>query len=228
MGSLKHNIAVCVLTVCLLAGQRSVAQEEDLPRMAANLEMEGGVSVFQAKSLRSVLPAGLMLDLGAELSTGRDLRLRLRPQVGVRFFSRDIESNIDEQFRQIRVGGTFSYDAYFRGQTSFFPFVSVNYNWVNNYDAETVGHDSEGRPNIITSDSFIKGGGLSTAFGVKVQYQRFFVRGGYEIFNPILRERYEEEIELPEPDSGTVINVGYQRKAFDLSAFKLSVGYILF
>ncbi len=216
-----------MLTGFLLGGER-VASQEDLPRMAVNMELEGGASMFQAKTLRSDFPAGLMLDLGAELSTGRDLRLRLRPQVGIRFFSRNIERNVDEQFRQIRLGGTFSYDAYFRGQTSFFPFVSFNYNWVNNYDAETVGHDSEGRPNIITSDSFIKGSGLSTAFGVKVQYQRFFIRGGYEIFRPILRERYEEEIELPEPDSGTVTEVRFQRRTFDLSAFNLSIGYILF
>lgn len=217
-----------LLAVMVLTGTCLFAQEEELPRMGINLELEGGGVMFQSKSLRSDFPVGLMLDLGAELSTGRDLRVRLRPQVGVRFFSKDIGNNIDEQFRQIRMGSTFSYDAYFLKKTSFFPFVSVNYNWVNNYDAETVGYDSEGRPNIITSDSFIKGHGLATAFGIKVQYQRFFVRGGYEVFTPILRQRQEIEVESPEPDGGTVIETFYQRKSFDLSAFNLSVGYLLF
>lgn len=213
-------VLTCVLTVLLLAGKRLAAQEE-LPRIAFNVELEGGLSVFHAKSMRADFPVGLMLDLGTELSTGQDLRVRLRPQVGVRFFSHDIERNVDEQFRQIRVGGTFSYDAYFRGQTSFFPFVSLNYNWVDNYDAETVGHDSEGRPNVITSDSFIKGSGLSTTLGLKIQHQRFFVRGGYELFTPLLNVRYAEEVEQ-------VVQHYYRRESFDLSAFKLSIGYVLF
>lgn len=220
--------AAGLLAVIVLAGLRLSAQEGEAPKVGVNLELEGGGTMFQSKSLRSDFPVGLMLDLGAELAAGRDLRVRVRPQIGLRFFSKDIGNNIDEQFRQIRVGSTFSYDAYFLKQTSFFPFVSVDYNWVNNYDAETVGYDSEGRPNIITSDSFIKGHGLVTTFGVKVQYQRFFVRGGYEVSTPILRERQEVEVESPEPDGETVTETHYQRKSFDLSAFNLSIGYLLF
>lgn len=220
--------AAGLLAVIVLAGLRLSAQEGEAPKVGVNLELEGGGTLFQSKSLRSDFPVGLMLDLGAELAAGRDLRVRVRPQIGLRFFSKDIGNNIDEQFRQIRVGSTFSYDAYFLKQTSFFPFVSVDYNWVNNYDAETVGYDSEGRPNIITSDSFIKGHGLVTTFGVKVQYQRFFVRGGYEVSTPILRERQEVEVESPEPDGETVTEAHYQRKSFDLSAFNLSIGYLLF
>lgn len=221
-----HRILTAILLAALLlAGGRAAAQEE-LPRLAVNVELEGGASVFSAKSMRSDFPVGLMLDLGTELSTGRDLRVRLRPQIGLRLFSQDIERNIDEQFRLIRVGGAFSYDAYFVGQLSFFPFVALNFNWVNNYDAETVGYDSEGRPNIVTSDSFVKGRGVSTALGLKVQYQRFFARGSYDIFTPILNVRYAKEEE--QIGGVQVVHYYYRREPFDLSAFNLSIGYILF
>src|SRR5690554_4207493 len=117
MGISMHRILTAVLPAALLLAGLRLAAQEELPSMAVNLELEGGAAVFQGKSMRSDFPVGLSLDLGAELSTGRDLRVRVRPQVGLRLFSRDIDRNIDEQFRLIRLGGTFSYDAYFVGQT---------------------------------------------------------------------------------------------------------------
>ncbi len=227
--SIRKARIVSFVALALALGSRAVAQE-DLPRTAAYLELEGGAAMFQSSSMRSDFPVGLQMALGVEFATGNDLRVRLRPQAGLRFFSKYIEQNTNEHFRILRLGGTISYDAYFMGQTSFFPYVSMNYNWVSNYDAETVGYDSEGQPNIVYSDSFIKGGGFSTELGLKVQYRRFYVKGGFDLFKPILRVQFVEEDEQSMQGEGDrqVFIVRHQREPFNLNAFNLSIGYILF
>lgn len=220
-------IALTLLVWLMWVPASAQDDEEELPAVAAYLELEGGLAMFQSAGMRADFPLGFQLAFGAELATGRDLRIRLRPQLGVRFFTKDVEQDTNEHFRLFRVGSTFGYDAYFIGQTSFFPYVTVNYNWVNNYEAETTGYDWEGNPTVVYSDSFIKGNGVSAELGLKVQIRSFFVKGGFDVFQPSLRVRYEEEVEQPDRDR-PILQTRYRNESFNLNAFSLSIGYILF
>lgn len=227
---MNNVFAICFIALMLAIGTNVSAQEDEVPSTAAYLELEGGLAMFQSSSLRRDFPIGLQLAFGTELATGRDLRVRLRPQVGVRFFSQPVEEDTNKHFRIFRLGMTFGYDTYFVGQTTFFPYLTLNYNWVNQYDAETIGYDSEGRATVVYSDSDIKGNGVSTELGLKIQYQRFYVKGGFDIFRPVLRVRYTEEVERIESDDrlSIVLQTRHQRETFNLNAFSLSIGYVLF
>lgn len=191
------------------------AQEERIPIF---YELEGGVAWFPDNGVRSVFPAGLTLKTGPSFALGNDARLRLRPQAGVKIFIKQEDSNLMEYLRILKLGGEVSYDAHYAGGITFFPYLSIDYNWVANYDAENAGTDQE----VIYSENYIRGSGISQELGLKVQYRQFYIKGGYEFFRPVLRIRrsiLEEDLA-----GGYLTPVSHR---FDFNAFNISVGIIL-
>lgn len=187
-------------------------------------ELEAGYSGLVDRDVRSVFRGGAQLLVGVDLAFGPQNRYRFRPQAGVVFFINQQGEFFQERLRIIKTGGQFSYDAYFIGQTTFFPYVSLDYNFVNNYDWESDGVDFDGNhQNVRYSDSYLRGRGLSTELGLKIQYRNFYTKLGYQFFQPTLRVRdsiVEEELWLGYRTPGS--------HQFNLNSFNVTVGLIAF
>lgn len=168
-------MALFSLATLHLYGQRSVP---------VYLEGEFGIDRFTDASVRSVFPAGAAFGLGAAFALTDQERLRLRPQGGVTFFGNKIDDQITEQLLIIKAGIQVSYDALFFGQTTFFPYLSVDYNWVSNFDMENYGEDD-----VSYSENYLRGTGISQEIGLRVQIREWYVKAGYELFRPRLRVR---------------------------------------
>ncbi|SEL57884.1 hypothetical protein [Parapedobacter koreensis] len=179
---MSHFTKYRLAWVLLFFSMAKLSAQERLPVF---LEMEGGVERFGDASLRSVFPGGMNLTLGPAFSLADQGRLRLRPQAGFKLFFNELDEWTTEHLRFIRLGGQASYDAFYIGQTTFFPFFAIDFNWVANYDAESEATgDSE---NVSFSDNYLKGWGFSQVAGLRIQYQEFYLKVGYEFFNPRLK-----------------------------------------
>lgn len=163
------------LAVLPLRGQQSIP---------VYLEGEIGVDRFGDGDVRSVFPAGAAFRLGAAFALADQERLRLRPQGGVKFFGNTIDEEVTEQLLIIKGGVQVSYDAFFLGRTTFFPYLAVDYNWVSNFDMESYGEDD-----VSYSENYLRGTGISEEVGLRVQVSDWYVKAGYELFRPRLRVR---------------------------------------
>ncbi len=168
-------VALLLLAVLPLRGQQSVP---------VYLEGEFGVDRFGDASVRSVFPAGAAFRLGAAFALADQGRLRLRPQGGVKFFGNKIDEEVTEQLLIIKGGIQVSYDAFFLGQTTFFPYLGIDYNWVSNFDMESYGEED-----VSYSENYLRGTGMSQEIGLRVQIREWYVKAGYELFRPRLRVR---------------------------------------
>lgn len=148
------------------------------------LEGEFGIDRFSDASVRSVFPAGAAIRLGAAFALTDAERLRLRPQGGVQFFGNKIDEEITEQLLIVKGGVQVSYDVFFVGQATFFPYLAVDYNWVSNFDMES--YDEE---DATYSENYLHGNGPSQEAGLRVQIREWYIKVGYEWFNPRLRVR---------------------------------------
>ncbi|GGC17795.1 hypothetical protein GCM10011386_07160 [Parapedobacter defluvii] len=166
--------------ILLLASLRLNAQQE----VPVYLEGEFGVDRFGEASIRSVFPAGAVIRLGAAFALADQGRLRLRPQGGVKYFGNKIDEEITEQLLVIKAGVQASYDVFFIGQATFFPYLGVDYNWVSNFDMEDYGEED-----ATYSENYLRGSGMSQEIGLRVQIREWYVKAGYELFRPRLRAK---------------------------------------
>jgi len=171
--------------VWLLLLSTELSAQERLPVL---FELEAGIERLDAGAVRAVFPAGGSLKIGAVFAVADQGRLRLRPNAGVKVFFNELDEWTTEHLRLIRLGGQVSYDLFFVGQTTFFPYVAADFNWVANYDAESDGGSGDDEQ-ISFSEHYLRGTGFSQEVGVRAQYREFYVKLGYEIFNPRLKIR---------------------------------------
>ncbi|MFC3199263.1 hypothetical protein ACFOET_16685 [Parapedobacter deserti] len=187
-------------------------------RLPVLLELEGGIEWLGNTSVRRVFPAGGSLKLGPVFAMADQGRLRLRPQAGFKLFFNELDEWTTEHLRMIRLGGQVSYDLFYVGHTTFFPYAAADFNWVANYDAESDGSTGDAE-NTTFSDSYLKGSGFSTEVGMRIQYREFYIKLGYEVLNPRLRVKgylIDEDLEA-----------GYMTPPshlFNFNAVNLSVG----
>lgn len=195
------------------------AQESE--RHPVFFEVEIGVERFGDAAVRSVFPAGFNFKAGPTFALGEEWRLRLRPHVGVKFFFNELGEGITEHLRMIKLGGQASYDLFYIRNTTFFPYLSVDFNWLANYDAESVG-GLDDLENTVFSDNYLSGSGFSPEVGMRVQFGEWYVKLGYELFNPRLKVR--KSIIDEDLASGYVTPVSHQ---FNFNAINISVGATL-
>lgn len=204
----KHGVWIILLlsTAMRLHAQRSVP---------IYLEGELGIDRFHDSSVRAVFPAGAAFRVGAAFALAEQERLRLRPQVGVIFFGNKIDEEITEQLLIIKGGVQVSYDAFFVGRTTFFPYLDIDYNWVSNFDMESYGED-----NVSYSENYLRGTGMSHEIGFRVQRNEWYVKAGYEFFKPRLRIR--RSIMDEDLTSGYLTPSSH---TFPFNAFHISLGF---
>ena len=202
---------------CMVSGLH--AQESEKPPIF--FEVEAGAERFGDASVRSVFPAGFNIKAGAAFAFGEEWRLRLRPHAGVKFFFNQLGDGVTEQLRMIKVGGQVSYDLFYAGQTTFFPYLSADFNWLANYDAESDGGVGD-LENIAFSDNYLSGSGFSPEVGMRIQFGEWYVKLGYEFFNPRMKVR--KSIIDEDLDSGYVTPVSHQ---FNFNTINISVGATL-
>ena len=198
--------------VVLLFAVLSLRAQQSVP---VYLEGEIGGRLFSNASIRSVFPAGAAFRLGAALALADEGRLRLRPQGGVTFFSNQIDEDITEQLLVVKGGMEVSYDAYFVGRTTFFPYAALDYNWVFNFDMESYGEDD-----VSYSENYLRGNGLSQEVGLRVQVGEWYVKAGYEFFKP--RLRVQRSLINDDLESGYVTPSSH---VFLLNTVNISVGF---
>ncbi|PPL03528.1 hypothetical protein [Parapedobacter indicus] len=166
--------------VLLLAALELHAQRS----LPVYLEGEFGVERFGDASVRSVFPTGAALRLGAAFALADQGRLRLRPQGGVTFYGNKINEEVTEQLLFVKGGMQVSYDAFFLGRMTFFPYLGIDYNWVSNFDMES--YDGE---EATYSENYLHGTGISQEIGLRVQISEWYVKAGYGLFRSQLRVR---------------------------------------
>jgi len=152
------------------------------------LDVEAGVERFGSSSMHSVFPVGANIRIGPVFALADEWRLRLRPQAGIKIFFNEIDEWVTEQLLITKVGAQVSYDVCYVGQVTFFPYLAADFNWVVNYDAENDGSSGDDE-NITYSDSYLKGSGFSQEVGLRVQVRKWYIKMGYEFFNPRLSVR---------------------------------------
>jgi hypothetical protein len=202
----------------LLLSATTLSAQEKLP---VSLDVEAGVERFGSSSMRSVFPAGGNLKIGPVFALTDEWRLRLRPQAGFKMFFNEIDEWVTEQLLIIKVGGQVSYDVFYVGQVTFFPYLAADFNWVTNFDAESDGGSGEDE-SITYSDSYLKGSGFSEELGLRVQMPKWYVKMGYEFFNPRLKARRS----IIEEDLAS----GYltpKSHTFNFSTFNITIGATL-
>jgi len=206
-----------MLSVSGLSAQETQAVPEKFPVL---LDAEIGASRFTSPATRSVFPLGANLKVGPVFAFGDQWRFRLRPQVGVTFFSNRIDDWVTEQLLIVKLGGQVSYDAFYLGQATFFPYLAADFNWVANFDAEEVGEGDD--TNVTYSDSYLKGTGFSQEVGVRVQVREWYVKLGYEFFSPRLQVR--QDVINDDLASGYITPPNHR---FNFNSFNISVGAML-
>lgn len=199
----------------LLLLSTSVQAQRAVPVL---LEGEVGVERFSDAAVRSVFPVGANLRLGPAFVMASEGRLRLRPQVGLKLFLNEIEEGLTEHLLFFKLGGQVCYDLFYIGQTTFFPYVAAEFNWVSNFDAERYADDD-----VSFSENYLRGSGWSQEMGFRVQWREVFLKAGCEFFNPTLRARQS----LIEED----LAAGYvtpESQVFRFHTLNISIGFSLF
>ena len=199
-------------TAVWLAAALGLRAQQSMP---VYLEGEIGVERFADAAVRSVFPAGAAFQLGPSFALANEGRLRLRPQGGVVFFSNQIDENITEQLLNVKAGVQVSYDAYFIGRTTFFPYVALDYNWVSNFDMESYGDDD-----VSYSENYLRGRGLSQAVGLRVQRGEWYIKAGYVWFRP--RLRVQQALVDDDLASGYITPSSH---VFSLNTVVISIGF---
>lgn len=202
----------------LLLSATTLSAQEKLP---VSLDVEAGVERFSSSSMRSVFPVGGNLKIGPVFAVADEWRLRLRPQAGFKMFFNEIDEWVTEQLLIIKVGAQVSYDVFYVGQVTFFPYLAADFNWVTNFDAESDGGSGEDE-SITYSDSYLKGSGFSEELGLRVQMPKWYVKMGYEFFNPRLKTRRN----IIEEDLAS----GYltpKAHTFNFNTFNITIGATL-
>ncbi|MEC3881183.1 hypothetical protein [Parapedobacter sp. 10938] len=184
------------------------------------LDAEIGVQRFAASAMHSVFPAGANLKIGPVFAFGDQWRLRLRPHAGVTFYSNKIDDWVTEQLLIVKLGGQVSYDVFYLGQATFFPYLAADFNWVANFDAEKEGDGDDA--NVTYSDSYLKGTGFSQEAGLRVQMREWYVKFGYEFFSPRLKVR--KDIIDDDLASGYLTPRNHR---FNFNSFNVTVGAML-
>lgn len=209
------NMLVCWMV--LILSVLGLSAQEKFPVF---LDAEIGIERFAASAMHSVFPAGANLKVGPVFAFANEWRLRLRPHAGVKFFSNEIDDRVTEQLLVVKLGGQVSYDVFYLGQATFFPYLAADFNWVANFDAEQEGDGDDA--SIIYSDSYLKGSGFSQEAGLRVQMREWYVKLGYEFFRPRLKVRRG----IIEDDLAS----GYitpRNHPFNFNSFNISVGAML-
>ncbi|MFB2119922.1 hypothetical protein ACEVG1_11965 [Parapedobacter sp. 2B3] len=184
------------------------------------LDAEVGIDRFAAGAMHAVFPVGANLKAGPVFAFADEWRLRLRPHAGVRFFSNKLDDWVTEQLLVVKLGGQVSYDVFYLGQATFFPYLAADFNWVANYDAEKEGDGDDA--NVTYSDSYLKGTGFSQEAGLRVQVREWYVKFGYELFSPRLKVRKN----VIDDD----LAAGYltpRNHRFNFNSFNITVGAML-
>ncbi len=203
--------------VVLMLSVSGVSAQEKFPVF---LDAEVGGVRFTEPAMHSVFPVGASLKVGPVFAFGDQWRFRLRPHAGVTFFSNKIDDWITEQLLVVKLGGQVSYDAFYLGQATFFPYLAGDFNWVANFDAEEEGDGDD--TNVTYSDSYLKGTGFSQEVGLRVQVREWYVKLGYEFFRPRLKIRKD----MIEDDLAS----GYRtprNHRFHFNSFNITVGAML-
>jgi len=206
--------------VALTLSVSHLSAQEALEKFPVFLDAEVGASRFASSAMHSVFPVGANLTAGPVFAFGDQWRLRARPQVGITFFSNRIDEWVTEQLLIVKLGGQVSYDAFYLGQVTFFPYVAADFNWVANFDAEEVGEGDD--TNVTYSDSYLKGTGFSQEVGVRVQAREWYIKLGYEFFNPRLKVR--QNIIDDDLTSGYLTPPNHR---FNFNSFNITVGAML-
>lgn len=197
----------------LLLGLSPLQAQDSMPVL---LEGEVGVERLGNADVHSVFPVGANLRLGVAFLMANEGRLRVRPQAGVKLFYNEIEEGLTEQLLTIKLGGQLSYDLFYIGQTTFFPYAALEFNWVSNFDAEN--YDD----NVSYSDRYLRGSGFSQEVGLRVQIKEVVVKAGFEVFNPHLRVR--RSIIADDLAAGYITPESHP---FRLNALNIAIGFSL-
>ncbi|MGV3761926.1 hypothetical protein [Parapedobacter sp.] len=184
------------------------------------LDAEVGVDRFTASTMHSIFPVGANLKLGPVFAFGDQWRFRMRPHAGVTFFSNEIDDWVTEQLLIVELGGQVSYDAFYFGQATFFPYVAADFNWVGNFDAEQEGDGDD--TDVTYSDSYLRGTGFSQEMGLRIQVREWYVKLGYEFFRP--RLKIQKEIIEDDLASGYITPRTHR---FNFNSFNMTVGAML-
>lgn len=210
------------LLVPMLSASGLLAQEtQELPeKFPVLLDAEAGANRFTSSTLHAVFPVGASLKVGPVFAFGDQWRFRLRPHAGVTFFSNKIDEWVTEQLLIVKLGGQVSYDAFYLGQATFFPYVAADFNWAANFDAETEGDGDDA--NITYSDSYLRGTGFSQEVGLRVQMRQWYVKAGYAFFRPRLKVR--KDIIDDDLASGYITPPNHR---FNFNSVNIAVGVML-
>src|SRR3546814_6927206 len=106
------------------------------------------------------------------------------------------------------------------GDATFFPYLAADFNWVANVDAEKEGDGDDA--DVTYSDSYLKGAGFSQEVGLRVQVREWYVKLGYEFFNPRLKVR--KGIIDDDLASGYLTPRNHR---FNFNSFNITVGAML-
>ena len=213
-------LATILAAVALMVQLPHLSAQEVDDKFPVLLDAEVGAERFVSSSIHSVFPVGAGLKVGPAFAFGDEWRLRVRPQVGVTFFSNRLDEWANEQLLIVKVGGQLSYDLFYLGQVTFFPYVGADFNWVANFDAEEVGEGDDS--SVEYSDSYLKGNGFSQELGMRVQMRDWYVKAGYTFFSPRLKVRRD----VIDDD----LAAGYLTPAshrFNFNSFHIAVGVML-
>ncbi|MGK6349695.1 hypothetical protein [Parapedobacter sp. DT-150] len=211
-----RSVAICCAVWLWLSLSATALFAQDDLRVL--WELEGGVSRFSDGEVNKVFPVGIHVSAGPVFALADQGRLRLRPHAGAKFFFNELDEWTTEHLRFLRLGGQVSYDAFYIGQTTFFPYAAADFNWVANYDAESDGGSGDDE-NVSFSDSYLRGAGFSQAIGLRVQYREMYIKLGYEFFDTRLRVR--KSIIDEDLAAGYITPISHP---FNFNTINLSVG----
>ena len=212
--------ATILAVLALMFSAAHLPAQEVHEKFPVLLDAEIGAERFTSSSIHSVFPVGGGLEAGPVFAFGDEWRFRVRPQAGVTFFSNTIDEWVTEQLLVVKVGGQLSYDLFYAGQVTFFPYVGADFNWVSNFDAEEVGEGDD--TSIEYSDSYLKGNGFSPEAGVRVQMRSWYVKAGYTFFSPRLKVRRDV---IDDDLASGYLTPGSHR--FNFNSFHIAVGVML-
>jgi hypothetical protein len=200
-------------------------QKFKLTRDRFAIDVDAGGSMPMNTNLSDVFKAGANASLGLKVGLLKNKKLWIRPEGGIKFFSKKADLNstsMRELYRDWNAGVEIQYRVYDWKKLGFYPFVRADQNWSSNNFSKISDNDAA-TTTIQTSETFLKGSAPSFSAGLMVvRTGGLYVKVDYTMYKPtlkvhpdLIKDLLAQGILMPESQK------------FDCSTVNLCIGFNL-
>lgn len=172
-----YCIIFCItLTPCLLFSQNKIA-----------LDFEAGASILTSKQVKGIYGPGVRFSAGPKFDFSSTGKFSLLVNAGFQWHFKEVEkvNSVTDHLRIWKLGAQGLYKLS-SGKHPISAFASVDHNWCSNYySAQTNFNPITNTSQVVTSEKYLKGNGISFGTGVAVAVNPIYFKLRFDYFRPL-------------------------------------------